>query len=107
MGRYLNVIPLSQPADVLIVKVNDYLRSEGFAKDPKVGAWSKGGTMVAPQFIKVEPGPGGMVVEAWLKWAILPGVYAGEMGLDGFIAVIPKKMLKGRVEVIERILKGG
>ena len=34
-------------------------------------------------------------------FAILPGWYVGEMGLDGAFAIIPKRKLKKRVEAIE------
>lgn len=40
-------------------------------------------------------------VQAWIKFAILPGVYAGEMGLKGFWGIAIKKMLQARVNEME------
>lgn len=38
------------------------------------------------------------MLEAWIKFAILPGVYVGEMGTKGFVGALPKQLLKERVD---------
>jgi hypothetical protein len=62
------------------------------------------GLMLGPQFVRYESHPGQLVLEAWIKFALLPGVYFGEMGIDGMFAFIPKKLLKSRVIEIERMV---
>lgn len=102
MARYKNVIPLTIDIDQLRQDIEKYLISEGFNKiDSSV--WKKGiGMMTAPQFISFYFSGNSIVIEAWLKYAILPGLYFGEMGIDGFFGALPKQLLKGRVLNIER-----
>ena len=40
------------------------------------------GIAKGPSFIKVMAGNGRIIVETWIKFAALPGVYAGELGID-------------------------
>lgn len=105
MGRYANTITLSRPADDVGERIEAYLRREGFRQvDVEKNVWQKGmGLMLGPQFIRYEAAGKELRLEAWIKFALLPGIYVGEMGIDGLFAVIPKKKLKGRVQEIERI----
>ena len=85
-----------------------YLKSEGFEPYNNNGeiCWKKGmGLLTAPQYLKLTPydNNGTYVLEAWLKFALLPGVYVGEMGITGFVACVPKSLLKTRVDAV---LKG-
>ncbi len=93
-------------------QVNDYfasyLTSEGFEMKSENGEnyWKKGmGLLTGPQFIKLNYQNNVFVMEAWIKFALLPGVYIGEMGIDGFFGCIPKSMLKTRVEHILAMLQ--
>lgn len=103
MSRYtLQFVSPFQPQ-----QVNDffatYLTNEGFQlKTDKNGSyWKKGvGLLTAPQYVKLSCQNNTYVIEAWLKFALLPGVYIGEMGFDGFFGCIPKSMLKSRVDSI-------
>lgn len=57
------------------------------------------GLLTAPQFLKLSVNnDGSYVLEAWIKFAILPGVYVGEMGTKGFVGALPKQLLKERVD---------
>ena len=62
--------------------------------------WKKGvGLLTAPQFLKLSVNnDGSYVLEAWIKFAILPGVYVGEMGTKVFVGALPKQLLKERVD---------
>ena len=106
MSRYRNQLPTRLPPDQVHQKLANYLTLQGFRLvDPPQTVWQKGaGLMFNPQFIRYESHPGQLVLEAWIKFAILPGVYLGEMGIDGLFLFIPKKMLKGKVQEIERML---
>ena len=79
-----------------------YMQSEGFEFIQQNGEqlWKKGvGLLTAPQYAKLSvANDGSYVLEAWLKLAILPGVYVGEMGTKGFFGAFPKQMLKARVD---------
>ncbi len=69
--------------------------------------WQKGnGFVTAPQFILVLLAPGKVRVEAWCKFAVLPGVYGDEMNLEGVMGFAVKKLLKTRVTELERCLAG-
>ncbi|MBN2495307.1 MAG: hypothetical protein JXR96_11990 [Deltaproteobacteria bacterium] len=106
MARYQNDIQVSKKVDEAVSEVEQYLVSEGFKKNEQTGVWKKGlGLMLGPQFLQVEPRQDGVHLEAWIKFALLPGVYLGEMGIDGAFAVIPKRKLKKRVQAIEEMLK--
>jgi hypothetical protein len=87
-------------------EIKRYLLDQGFRETPE-GVWKKGmGLMLGPQFIRFETKPGSTHLEAWIKFALLPGIYMGEMGITGAFAFIPKKKLRSRVEAIERIITG-
>jgi hypothetical protein len=83
------------------------LTKKGFKLiDPEQGVWKLGmGLLLAPEFVRYEAREGELRMEAWLKFALLPGVYVGEMGLDGFFAIIPKRKLKTKVKEIERLVE--
>ena len=106
MARYRNQLPTRLPPDQVHQHLANYLASQGFRLvDPQQNVWQKGmGLMLGPQFVRYESHPGQLRLEAWIKFALLPGVYLGEMGIDGFFAFIPKKMLKGKVQEIERMV---
>ena len=89
--------------------VTDYLSKGGFQFVNYKGeeVWKKGvGALAAPQFMKVNFQNGKVHLEAWLKTAILPGVYCGEMGLTGIWGVAIKKALKSKVDLLINILQG-
>lgn len=107
MGRYQSSIRTDRDPDELADDIEDYLKGEGFSLiDEKENVWKKGmGLMLGPQYLSYEVQPGKLLLDAWIKFALLPGVYMGEMGIDGFFAFIPKSKLKARVRVIERMAK--
>ncbi|MBR5285728.1 MAG: zinc ribbon domain-containing protein, partial [Clostridia bacterium] len=55
-------------------------------------------------FLKIMADQDRIVVEAWIKFAVVPGVYAGEMGIDGVFGAVPKSMLSGRVRNVELMI---
>lgn len=108
MGRYVAEYTIGQPDDFIRMVSEDYFQKEGFKLVPYKGEmlWKKGcGILTAPQYIKLTYGQGIVHVEAFLRWAILPGVYVGEMALDnGFVGAIPKSMLMDKVNALLRLL---
>ncbi len=57
--------------------------------------------MLGPQFVKLTLQGTRIELEAWIRFVLLPGVYVGEMGIDGLFGLIPKKLLKKRIQQIE------
>ena len=110
MPRYSHELSVTKNADQIAQIAAQCLTGEGFKLTNINGeeVWKKGnGIMAGPQFIAVKPsGTGTVLVEAWIKFAILPFVYGGEMDLTGFVGAVPKTFLKDRVNKLERLLVG-
>ena len=107
MPRFITDFPVNATDETIHYIVNDYLTREGFVYTNYNGedVWKKGkGLMAAPQFIKVQYQNGQIHLEAWMKYALLPGVYCGEMGLTGFMGWGMKEILKGRVNTLIQAL---
>lgn len=107
MGRYITELATTRPVEEMIRELERFLTSEGFKEKTyeERQVWKKGmGLMLGPQFVLLEPAEGAVHLEAWIKFALLPGVYLGEMGISGAFALIPKKKLKGRVDKLEAMV---
>lgn len=107
MARHIVEMLTDKPDETIAFIARDFLTKEGFAQQEYKGevVWKKGhGLMTAPQFIKVTSEQGKLHLEAWIKFAWLPGVYSGEMDLSGFFGAVPKKMLKSRVDGLLALL---
>lgn len=107
MSRYVNEIKTRKSKEEINRITGEFLTREGFKMMDYDGekVWKKGtGLALGPQFMKVMPGPGKVHVEAWIKFAILPGVFLGEMDTEGLVGGAPKRRLKKRVLAIEQSL---
>ena len=108
MARFVYQFPTTKTPDQAYALINQYMAAEGFSTAMYNGEpiWKKGvGFLAAPQYIRVFPTTNGTVnIEAFIKYAILPGVYVGEMGLDGFFGFAIKKVLRDRVNVLIQVL---
>ncbi len=107
MARYRNDFPFSAAPDALLNAVAQYLTTEGYTLTQYEGetVFKKGnGILTGPTFIKVTYQPNYITVEAWVKFALLPGVYVGEIGLTGFVGAAVKGPLKQRVAQIESMV---
>lgn len=108
MSRFIQPFTTPYNPQQVMNCFNSYMQREGFEYVTKDGEsyWKKGmGLLTAPQYLKLTQTNGGYVLEAWLKFALLPGVYIGEMGLKGFFGAIPKAMLKDRVDSLLKALQ--
>ena len=109
MARYENSIGVAIDAGAFAKPVADYLTNEGFKQVDYKGesVWKKGvGLLTAPQYISVKCEGRAIKIQAFIKFALLPGVYIGEMGTAGFFGGIPKAALKARVITIEQYIEG-
>lgn len=89
--------------------INDCLTKEDFSIVDYQGekVWKKGsGWLAAPQYMSFKFLDGPTVhIEAWIRIAILPGVYLGDKSLEGFYGFALKKHLKNRVETLINWIK--
>ena len=107
MSRYVRDFYGNINPDALYAEINQYMMQEGYTYMNYKGEnlYKKGvGMLSAPTFLKVSVTNTSARVEAFIKTAIVPGVYAGESGLDSFYGALPKSVLKTRVEVVEGII---
>lgn len=108
MSRYHNEFISSKSDSQLKLIADDYFSKEGFKLVNYKGqmVFKKGvGFLTAPQYIKLSFQNSNVILEAFLKYPIFIGVYVGEMGLKGFFAVVPKGLLKSKVETLESLLR--
>ncbi len=102
MARYRNIVQSGKAPEALRSEIEAYLVREGFKLQEGSDVWKKGiGIMVGPQFVRFAVTSAGLELEAWIKWALLPGVYVGEFDIHGFVGAIPKKLLRDRIKAIE------
>ena len=107
MARYVNVIASPVDPNAFTQPISDFMVKEGFNLVNYKGTmlWKKGhGIMTAPQYLGIFYGPDFVRVEAFIRYALLPGVYVGEMGITGTFGAFPKSMLKKRVAQIEQYI---
>lgn len=108
MARYRNVLPMYGGGEEAFRQVKGYLESQKFKYVIYRGesVFQKGiGFWKAPTFIRIGFGPGAVLVEAWIKQALLPGVFVGEYGMTGFVGCLAKGTMKRCVPEVERILR--
>lgn len=105
MSRYVNRIQTPADPNALTQPITDFMKGQGFSLYNYKGdvLWKKGmGLLLGPQYVLILYGPDYIEIQAFVKMALLPGVYVGEMGLDGMFGVIPKQQLRGRVASLEQ-----
>lgn len=108
MARYTTNIVLNKPEDFVNFIIKDFMIKEGFNFKAYNGenVWQLGnGWLTSPQFIKTTYVNGTITIEAWLKFAWLPGVYSGEMDLNGFVGALIKNALKEKLNSLINLLR--
>ncbi len=107
MARHIVTYPSPDPI-ALINAIGNYLTAtEGYEyvmyKNESV--FKKGdGWVSGPTFFKFTPIQGGVCMETWMKYAILPGVFVGEIELKGMVGAAVKGPWKRRIACIESIV---
>ena len=107
MGRTIRDFSFNGNTDALFNEVHTYLIGEGYEYLVFEGeqVFKKGhGLATGPTFIKVSSSGGIVRLEAWMKYAALPGVYAGEIDLNSFVGAAVKGPLKNRFAWIEQLI---
>ena len=107
MARYHSEFKFEMDPRPVLEQIHQYLMSEGYDYRDYRGeqVYKKGvGIAQGPTFFKIMAGNGLIVVEAWIKWTFVPGVYFGELGITGTFAAIPKSILRTRVQYVEYLI---
>lgn len=107
MARYQNTLQTPDSANIYAQSITQYMQNEGFSLiDYKGGkVWKKGvGLVTAPQYFSIRYFDNRIVLEAFIRYPLFPGVYIGEMGLTGFVGAVPKNLLRGRVDAVEKYI---
>lgn len=63
------------------------------------------GLLTGLTFVKVSFYGQFVQVEAWMKFALFPGVFVGELGMTGFVGFAVKGTMKNAVHQIESMLQ--
>ncbi len=109
MARYVKEYRQKEDPQISFRAIHQYLTGSGFQYTNYNGEnlFKKGdGWLVAPSFVKITYGPGTVRFEAWIKMAVLPGVFAGEYGYDGVVGFAVKGTIKDAGRDVEQILGG-
>ena len=107
MARTIKDIPIIANPQVIVNSVHAYLMSEGYVYtyDKGVPVYKKGnGFTMGPTYIRFLASANMVRIEAWRKFAILPGVYCGEISLESGVGFAVKGPVKQRVSYIESIV---
>ena len=84
-----------------------FMIAKGFQRVDDKGemVWRKGvGFLVCPQFVTAAVSGDRVCIEAWIKYALLPGVYVGELGLTGVFQWVAKRALRKVVAELRSVL---
>jgi hypothetical protein len=86
-------------------QVDQFLTENGFKRQMYKGmdVWKKGtGWLAAPQIFRIVNEGSRVVIETWIPFALLPGVYLGESGLNSAFGFA----IKGGMRSILKVLIG-
>lgn len=109
MARYIAQFRFDgRYTDMAFNEIKSFLEFEGFEYTEYKGEYvfQRGqGWLVSPTFVKIGFNGNLMQFETWLKYAILPGVFLGEFGLEGFVGSAVKGKMKKVVATIPAIMQ--
>lgn len=107
MSRYIRNEAIGKPADFVDFIMSDFIQKHGFTLVKINGEmmYQKGkGLLEMPQYFSYRYMNGVLHIEAWVKFAWLPGVYGKENDMSGFVGSIPKSAYKEDIEELIRVL---
>lgn len=107
MARHIKDYQFTGAPDILFNSLNQYLHSEGYEYEELDGesVFKKGqGWLTSPTLFKFSFSGNVVRMETWMKYALIPGVFVGEIGLTGMVGAAVKGPWKKRIDQIERII---
>jgi hypothetical protein len=109
MARYISILPMNRDPEISFSAIHQHLSLEGYKYKSYHGedVFQKGnGIVMAPTFIKVTYLEYAVRLEAWMKYAIVPGVYMSEIGLNSVVGTAVKGSMRKNIGWIEQYLGG-
>lgn len=106
MARYIKNYVLNGNLQQIQNEITAYLQNDGYKYIEYDGenVFKKGmGVFSAPTFFKFIYNGNCVRMETWMKYTIVPGVFVGELSVDGFVGVLVKGRWKTRIAYIESI----
>ncbi len=107
MARYIKNYQTDKSLQEIHAALSRFLQAEGYEYIQYDGenVFKKGkGWLTSPTFFKFSYSNNMVHMETWMKYALLPGVYVGELGTTGFVGAAVKGVWKNRIAYIDRIL---
>lgn len=107
MPRYIKDFFTTADFQTVSFSINQYLQNEGYEYLQYEGeyVYKKGnGILTNPSFFKFSYIGNSVRMETWMKYALFPGVYVGELGVDGFVGSAVKGPWKKRIAYLENVL---
>lgn len=107
MARYIKEFRINTHPEIIHNSINQYLAKEGYeyTRYDNELVFQKGqGICSNPTFFKFTYIKNTVKMETWMKYALLPGVFVGELGIDGFVGFAVKGPWKKRITNLEGIL---
>ncbi len=106
MARYIKNFVLNGNLQQIQNEITAYLQNDGYKYIEYDGenVFKKGmGIFSAPTFFKFIYNGNCVRMETWMKYTIVPGVFVGELSVDGFVGAAVKGRWKTRIAYIESI----
>ncbi|MBR0467146.1 MAG: zinc ribbon domain-containing protein [Clostridia bacterium] len=107
MARYIKTFQLNCDENILFNQISNYLNSEGYMYTQYNGenVFEKGiGMISGPTYFKFLFEGNTIRLESWMKYAIFPGLYVGELGTTGVVGSASKGAWKKRIAQVEAII---
>lgn len=107
MARYIKNYQIDKTPQEVHSILSQFLQAEGYEYIQYDGenVFKKGkGWLTSPTFFKFSYSNNMVHMETWMKYALLPGVYVGELGTSGFVGAAVKGVWKNRIAYIDRVL---
>ena len=107
MARYIKTFQFNADSNVLFNQLNNYLVSEGYEYIQYDGenVFKKGTGMLSnPTYFKFLFEGNTIRFETWMKYALFPGVYVGELTTTGLVGSAVKGVWKKRIAQVEAII---
>lgn len=95
MGRYVRQVQTALSPQQSITVINNFFAANGFSQyNYNNELWfKKGGVFLGPRVMRALVYGNTVVIEGFVRYAILPGIYVGEFN-SNFLGAIPYSMLK-------------
>lgn len=99
MGRFIRQVQTALPPQQAVAVINNFYAANGFSQyNYNNELWfKKGGVFLGPRVMRALVYGNTIIIEGFVRYAILPGVYVGEIGDDGFVGAIPQSKLKKNI----------